>query len=296
MSLGDDIGYSFAAAAQILDLPESRLRYWSQSGFVGPSLRRAGKQVYSFLDLVSIKAARELVDRGFSTAQIRRTLEAVRGSLPPVDRPLDRLRVAFDGECLVVLEDGAAFEATGQRVFDFGLAELASRAAAAAPATPIAGRAPAAVNPRTAYEWFKEGLRQDAPACYEKALNADPGLAAAHTNLGVLHAGRGNRAAARAAFEAALALDPEQPEARYNLASLMFEAGDVELCAAELRRVLLTAPDFADAHFNLASALERLGGKAQAREHLGRYLALQPGGDGGDAFAGEARTRIARLS
>jgi predicted Zn-dependent protease len=99
--------------------------------------------------------------------------------------------------------------------------------------------------------------------------------------------------AARAAFEAALALDPEQPEARFNLANLILESGDLELAVAELRRVLQTAPDFADAHYNLAVALGRLGGRAQARAHLERYLGLdsQPGAP----WASEARVLIERL-
>jgi Flp pilus assembly protein TadD len=77
------------------------------------------------------------------------------------------------------------------------------------------------------------------------------------------------------------------------LANLIMEAGDLELAVAELRRVLLIAPDFADAHYNLAVALERLGGRAQARAHLERYLGLD-----GDAapWASDARALIHRLS
>jgi DNA-binding transcriptional MerR regulator len=73
--------YTFSAAARILGLSESKLRYWSQSGFVGPSLKREGRQVYSFQDLVGVRAAKELVDRGFQPAQIRKVLEQVRNKL-----------------------------------------------------------------------------------------------------------------------------------------------------------------------------------------------------------------------
>src|SRR6185369_14649712 len=103
--------YTYAAVAKILDLPESKLRYWAQVRFVGPSVRCSGRMLFSFQDLVSIKAAKELVDRGFGVAEIRKTLDRVRTQLPHVDRPLDRIRVAFDGDALVVVDDGAAFEA-----------------------------------------------------------------------------------------------------------------------------------------------------------------------------------------
>ncbi len=294
-------GYSFGAVAQILGVSQSKLRYWSQVGFVGPSLRQGARQIFTFQDLVSVKAAKELVDRGFSAAEIRGAVDAVRASLPAVDRPLDRLRVAFDGRALVLLDDGAAFEPGGQRVFDFGLAELASRAGASTEAL-LATRAP---PQRTGYESFLEGLRlehegddREAAACYRDAIRKDPALAAAHTNLGAIAYRAGDLAAARASFEAALGSDADQPEARYNLARLLIEDGEPELAAAELRRVVQIAPHFADAHYNLATALEQLGSRRQAREHIERYLALA-GQGGPDAEHGpwieDARARLARL-
>jgi tetratricopeptide (TPR) repeat protein len=294
-----DPGYTFGAVSEILGISESKLRYWSQSGFVGPSLRRGGKQVFTFQDLVSVKAAKELVERGFSTVQIRRALETVRVSLPGVDRPLDRFRVAFDGDALVVVDEGAAFEISGQRVFDFGLGELAARAAPEA--IPLA-EARAAPPARTPYDWFLEGLRHEesgddaqAEGAYRKALDGDAGLAAAHTNLGAIAHRRGDLEAARNAFDAALGCDPDQSEARYNLATLLYEGGELELAVAELRRVVQAAPAFADAHYNLATALERLGSKRQAREHLERYLALVADGQQQDAWINDARARLAKL-
>jgi tetratricopeptide (TPR) repeat protein len=307
---GDDGGstgsttYTFAAAAKILGVPESKLRYWAQVGFVGPSARRAGKPVYSFQDLVSVKAAKELTERGFKTGEIRKAIDGVRASLPHVDRPLERMRVAFDGAKLVVVDDGMAFEATtGQKVFDFGLGELA-RSGSPKPSSTLVALDPTAADApgRSAYEWFVEGTRAEmqggpeaeakAERCYREALALDPGLAAARTNLGSLAYRRGDVAAAREAYEAALALDPDQPEARFNLANLVLENGDLELAVAELRRVLQAAPDFADAHYNLAVALERLGGRAAARVHLEQYLSLEPESA---PWADQARALIARL-
>ena len=314
----EEATYSFGGAAKILDIAESKLRYWAQVGFVGPSGRRGGKPVFSFQDLVSVKAAKELVDRGFKAAEIRKAIEGVRAKLPHLDRPLDRIRVAFDGTRLVVVEDESAFEPTGQRVFDFGLAELADKLGYTPPQNVAAAPAPAAAVPlpesprpdkakgkgaftpaRSAYDWFVEGTRAEgaddarAEACYREALALDPGLAAARTNLGGLAYRSGNTGAARDAFEAALALDPDQPEARFNLANLVLEDGDLELAVAEFRRVLQADPEFADAHFNLAVALERLGGRSQARAHLERYLALEPTTS---SWAAQARALIDRLA
>jgi tetratricopeptide (TPR) repeat protein len=304
----DAATYTFAGVAKILDVSESKLRYWAQVGFVGPSVRQGGKQLYTFQDLVSVKAAKELVDRGFTTAQIRKALAAVTATLPGVDRPLDRIRVAFDGESLAVVADGGAFEVSGQKMFGFGLGELAKQVGESKPASARADRATAAVGNKrksestpSSYDWFVEGMRHEtesdgdesAVACYRKALALDPGLAAAHTNLGNIAYAKGQSAAARTEFEAALALDPDQPEARFNLANLILEAGDLELAVAEFRRVLQIAPDFADAHYNLAVALERLGGRSQARAHLERYLGLE---STTAPWAAQARTLIERLA
>lgn len=303
----DEALYSYAGAAKILGVPESKLRYWAQVGFVGPSARRAGKPHYSFQDLVSVKAAKELTERGFKPAEIRKAIEEVRATLPHVDRPLDRMRVAFDGAKLVVVDEGSAYESSGQKLFDFGLGELARGSdvgpSAAIGVSPAPGEAADAGGAkRQAYDCFVEGTRAElsgtedgdarAERCYQEALALDPGLAAARTNLGSLAYRRGDALAAREAFEAALALDPDQPEARFNLANLVLENGDLELAVAELRRVLQTAPDFADAHYNLAVALERLGGRAAARAHLEHYLALEPEGT---PWAEQARALIERL-
>jgi tetratricopeptide (TPR) repeat protein len=304
MTTGTEQEYTFAAVARILGVPEAKLRYWSQSGFVGPSVRRGVRQLYTFQDLVAVRAAKELVERGFSPAQIRKALDAVRAALPTVDRPLERLRVAWDGNTLALVADGATFEVTGQRMFDFGLGDLAARAASvAALPTPR----PALSNPdgieRSAYQWFSFALMQESAGktdeaimAYRQALAADPGLAAAHNNLGALAYSAGDAGTARASFDASLALDPDQTEARYNLARILHELGDVEMAASELRRVVQTQPNFADAHYNLATALEHLGSKRQAVEHLQNYLDLAAeGGEETAPWLAEARTRLERL-
>jgi tetratricopeptide (TPR) repeat protein len=299
--------YGFSAAARIVGLPESKLRYWSQSGFVGPSLRRQGRQVYSFQDLVSVRAAKELVDRGFQPAQIRKALEQVRSKLPMLDRPLDKLRVSWDGAALALVDGGATFEVSGQRRFDFGLSDLAERAAEILALSPGWEEPTAAAEPaanKAAFDWFADGLAKEglpgkegeAEECYRKALEKDPGLAAAHTNLGGIAYRRKDLSLARIEFQAALDLDPEQPEARFNFANLLYQQGELEQAASEFRRVVDRTPGFSDAHFNLAAALEKLGSKRQAAEHLRRYVELE--GRKSDApveWVAEARARIGRM-
>lgn len=109
---------------------------------------------------------------------------------------------------------------------------------------------------------------------YTRALQLDPSLSIAHTNIGNIHFRRHNNAAARVAYETALSLDPTQPEALYNLGYIELESGNVSESILLFRRALQADPRFADAWFNLAMALEQAGKPAQLEWQ--RYLSLEP--------------------
>lgn len=302
--------YSIRDVAKLFALQESRLRYWMQTGFVGPTVRKGGRFYYTFRDLCAVKAAKDLLAAGLTAHKVRKNLEALRRALPGDAHPALRLRLCSDGETIVALEDDVAYvPASGQVVMAFNLpalggqvAELANAPAAAvddAVPSAIADEATEATLGPTAYTCFVEacaaedrGELTEAEALYRRALEVDPGLAAAMTNLGNLRHRAGDVAEARGLYERALAHDPGQREARYNLGNLLDDVGETELAIAELRRVCQAAPEFADAHYNLGLALARVGGAAQARVHLERYLEL----DRGSEWAGRAREFLTQLA
>ncbi len=286
--------YSIRDAARLFGLAESRLRYWIQTGFVRPSVRQGGRFYYTFADLVALKAAVELLGAGVSQPRVRAALERLRSQLPEKLGPSSRLKVCSDGETLAVVDDDRPVESR-QLVMAFAVSSIGGPSRR--PTTPPPVSEDAVAEPAiwgntepqrlpSAYQSFLEGCRAEdggdgelAEICYQRALEIEPSLAAAHTNLGNLWYRRGDTAAARRAYEQALELEPEQAEARYNLANLLDELGDTELAVAELRAVCSRHPSFADAHYNLGLLLYRLGGVAQARHHLGQYLAIDPGSE-----------------
>jgi DNA-binding transcriptional MerR regulator len=305
--------YSIKDVAQIFGLEAARLRYWGQTGFVNPSVRRGGRLYYTFQDLVAVRTAKSLLDAGLSMQRVRKNLESLRVLLPDVVHPASKMRICSDGETVVAVDRGVAFEpATGQVVMSFSVDGLSTEvaellalpgghvvpehadigASVAPEEAPHVADAPVGLDLDdeltharelpSAYQCFVQGCEAEnrgelgvAEQLYRQAIASQPSLAAACTNLGNLFYRRGALADARAAYEHALECEPAQAEARFNLGNLLEDLGETEQAIAELRRVCWTHPDFADAHYNLGLVLARVGGINQARKHLERYLELE---------------------
>jgi tetratricopeptide (TPR) repeat protein len=122
--------YSIQDVARIFGLQPSRLRYWAQTGFVGPSARRGGRRVYTFRDLIAVRAAKELLDAGISMQRVRKNLESLRTLLPDDEPAATMLRISSDGETLVAIADDVAFEPeTRQTIMSFEVSSLSSQVA-----------------------------------------------------------------------------------------------------------------------------------------------------------------------
>ena len=117
-----------------------------------------------------------------------------------------------------------------------------------------------------------------AEARYERAIQLDPGLAIAYTNLGNIRHRRGDLPGAEALYRTALSLDRRQPEAQYNLGYCLLDGGDAERAIALFLGALEADPKFADACFNLATAYEQTHRNDKAQPLWRRYLALEPSG------------------
>jgi tetratricopeptide (TPR) repeat protein len=303
--------YSIRDVSRILTVQDTRLRYWMQVGFVGPTVRKGGRFYYTFHDLVAVKAAKDLLATGMPLQKVRKNVEALRKSLPSDAHPATRLRICCDGETIVALADDIAFQPIGgQVVMAFNLPSFGEHVTQVLamprvdPNTegtpkPIEDSPTEANGGTTAYRYFVEACsaedhanHQLAEHLFRQAIDLEPRMAAALTNLGNLVYRQGELEEARRLYERAIDCDPTQPEARYNLANLLEDMGETELAIAELRRVCAAAPEFADAHYNLGLMLARVGGAAQARHHLERYLELDAASD----WAAHARSYLEHIA
>lgn len=276
--------YTLAEVARLFAFTEGRLRHWDRIGFIQPSGRAKQRRYYTFQDLLGVRVAKGLMDQGVPLNRVRRSVEALKGALPKVTRPLSELSVQADGSTVVVRgEDGAFEPETGQLVLNFEVRDLKDDVVRVL-------RTSSPDKRRLAYEAYLEGCRLDedegtsveAEAAYRRAIELDPALATAITNLGNLCFRRGETAQAKALYEQALAVDADQPEALYNLGFLHFERGDIERAARSFAQALKSDPSFADAHFNLAMAYEELGRQHEARPHWQAYVRLDPAGPWAD--------------
>ena len=315
--------YSVRDVSRILAVQESRLRYWMQTGFVGPTVRKGGRFYFTFCDLLAVKSAKDLLAADVPLARVRKNVEALRKALPDDTHPASRLRICCDGETIVALADDVAFQPIGgQVVMAFTVPSFGEHVAAVlqmprasipgsgtgtAAHTDVADGAPMLVEDppteanggTTAYRHFVEacaaedrGDPRTAEHLFRQAIDLEPTMAAALTNLGNLAYRQGEHEEARRLYERALEHDPSQPEARYNLANLLQDLGETEHAIVELRKVCAAAPEFADAHYNLGLLLAQVGGAAQSRQHLERYLELDAGSD----WATHARSFLGQLA
>lgn len=271
--------YSVEDASRLFGLSASRLRHWERSGFIQRSLQVGKRRFYTFQDLIGLRTAKELLDSGVPVRNVRRSVDALKRSLPEVARPLGTLRIVADGGSVFVKDDLGRFDpTTGQAQLDFEVSELRDDVVR------VLRRAGRRNDYKLAYEHYLEGCRLDedestfeqAEKSYRKAIELDPSLANALTNLGNLLFRKGELVEAEQYYARALQIDADQPEAFYNLGFLLYERGDLAGAVLNFRRALRTDSAFADAHFNLAMALTDLNKRDEARGHWETYLKLDP--------------------
>lgn len=112
----------------------------------------------------------------------------------------------------------------------------------------------------------------------QKAVDLDPTLTKMYAIMSAAAAQTGDKKAAaewQAKYEEA---NPETPEALYNKGIDAYNKKKIKDAEAMLLKAVEAKPDFALAHFWLGMASFNLNKKAAAKEHLEKYLELEPEG------------------
>jgi len=273
--------FSGTEVVRLLGISTGRLRSLDRAGIVRPTGRRRGHRAYTFPDIIALRAARDLLAQRVRLRDVARAIENIRAAIPKVTRPLAELRIVSDGKRVVLKSSAFSYEPiTGQMLLDFDVKAL--RDDVVRVLRPVVGRERA----RTAYDLYVRASQLDedpqtleeAEQLYQRALELDPWLAIAYTNLGNIRFRRGDEEAAEKLYTKALSLDAVQPEAQYNLGYVMLERGHPAEAVEFFKGAIASDPQFADAYFNLAMAYEQAGDAPRARPCWRRYLEIEPSG------------------
>ena len=109
---------------RLLDVTDKQLTYWERLQLVSP--RKGGtEKFYDFRDLITLRTAKQLIEKGVSANRLRRSLVALNQKLSQVQAPLTELRILANGRDVIVEHDGARLEPiSGQFVLNFDTREL----------------------------------------------------------------------------------------------------------------------------------------------------------------------------
>jgi len=257
--------FTTAEVANILNLPDRRIRSFVRAGFLAPAKNKAGLQ-FTFRDLLFLKTAKSLLASRVPANRISRILSSLKRQLPD-EQHLSSLKIYADGRRVVVWDGKAQWQPdSGQFLFNFDTRSVMRTVNLPAPKTtkPI----------RDARYWFDLAIEfektstDEARRAYLRALELDPTLSDAHLNLGKLYHDAGMLEKCEPHYRAALKYAPDAAAPYFNLGVLFEDLKQPREAAKHYHEALERDAAFADAHYNLGLVLESLGKKKEAFGHL----------------------------
>ncbi len=277
--------YSMRDVERLLRLPRSTLQGLVRLGFVRPGRGPRRQYLFSFQDLIILRAARALLQANIPQRRIRRSLGQLRERLPETV-PLSGLAISAVGDRVVVREGANHWQAEdGQYVLGFevsvqnGILRMIEHEDARG-AAPARGGKAAAAEADSPDDWFSEGLRLEsvdpaaAAVAYARAAEADPGNSAAWINWGRLLHETGEARAAEKVYRRALERCGADSLLLFNLGVALEDLGEQEAALEAYHAAVSEDPNLADCHYNLARLYESAGKTQHAIRHLGQYRRL----------------------
>jgi len=263
--------YSLQDVGRLLGLPRSIVRGLIDAGFVSPLRGPRREYRFSFQDLVVLRAAHALVEAKLPTTRILRSLRRLRTQLP-ADVPLSGLRVEAVGDAVAVHDGTAQWRPDdGQYLLRFHVGAPRGRLAFLEFEGQPIQSARALFERAVALE---ESHPEQAIGLYRQAIDAEPALADAYTNLGRLQHERRQLAEAESTYRACLAHCAPDDALYFNLALLLEDLEREDEAGAMYEAALERNPDLAEAHYNLALLCEAAGRAQEAIRHLSAYRRL----------------------
>ena len=126
------MNFNTKTVSKVTGLSFRQIDYWDRTHFIKPSVSEASGygsvRLYSFNDLIQLKVAKTLMDKGVSLQKIRKAITYLKKNMPEVKKPLSELRFLTDGETIFVItrDKRQIIDAlkNGQLVFSIALGEI----------------------------------------------------------------------------------------------------------------------------------------------------------------------------
>ena len=280
--MGTSEHFTRADVLRILNISERQLGKWEKMQFV-PSLSAGSKDFYDFRDLISVRTAKQLIEKGVSADRLRRSLVALQEKLSSINSPLNELRIVSNGKDVLVEDAGSQLEPlSGQFILNFKTHELSDNVVS--------------MPDRNAGSLFEMALEYDAnpdtrrraAETYDRVIAIEPRHVDALVNRGMIAFEEADLESAIEFFRRAIAIEPGNLLAHFNLGSILDDLGLLSEARQHLRMATRLDPNYADAHYNLAIVCEKMNAESEAKLHWSAYLRLESGG----AHAEYARARL----
>jgi predicted RNase H-like HicB family nuclease len=101
------MNFNTKAIEKITGLTPRRIDYWDKTHFIRPSVAEAkgygSARLYSFTDLVQMRVAKTLADKGITLQKIRMSITYLKKNMPDVEKPLSELKFLTDGNTVFVI-------------------------------------------------------------------------------------------------------------------------------------------------------------------------------------------------
>ncbi|RJQ22227.1 MAG: MerR family transcriptional regulator [Nitrospiraceae bacterium] len=126
------MNFNSKTVLKITGLSFRQVDYWDRTHFIKPSVSEASGygsvRLYSFTDLIQLKVAKTLMDKGISLQKIRKALTYLKKHMPEIEKPLSELKFLTDGETIfVITKDQKVIIDTlksGQLVFSIAIGNI----------------------------------------------------------------------------------------------------------------------------------------------------------------------------
>ncbi len=101
------MNFNTKAVLKITGVTKRQVDFWDTTHFIKPSIREASGygsvRLYSSNDLIQLKVAKTLLDKGVTLQKIRKAINYLKKHMTEIKKPLSELRFLTDGETIFVI-------------------------------------------------------------------------------------------------------------------------------------------------------------------------------------------------